>query len=464
MTNRWLVPCAAVVLLVVVTHADTPPDPIGEKPTKRGIVALSTQCKQLGVRMDLVGQFGTDFSGLDLRGVDFRGAHAVRLETNLRRADFSNTNLQGAQFGAAILDGADFTGADLTDASFVTASLRDVTLRDVNVARTRFYQSDLSHANMVGIDLSKSDITGSAFRGADLSGSILAGAKSEYRWLDFSHADLRNADLHGLMLAGANFQYANLRSANLSGCQLEQADFTGADLQGADLEDAQIPAAVFRHVRGLSNADKQQLTRSARRWEFDLKTGVAAFLDSLAFPFCLLLVIPLVAVVTGVVRQQLKRKRPNAPGRLQFSLSSMLLWTAGICGFIGVGLWSHTGAFSYAMVCAFYLMVAELFSGRGNRKLAAAVLATALIYAALNVAVFCVLIMLDPFSTFDLVFMLAAVFVGPLLALAGAIAAAIIIFAGGTRFARLSLAGFVIWMVGVGFANLWVIVQASASV
>jgi len=42
--------------------------------------------------------------------------------------------------------------------------------------------------------------------------------------------------------------------------------------------------------------------------------------------------------------------------------------------------------------------------------------------------------------------------------------AAVIIFASGTRFPWLSLAGFGIWIVGLGIANLWAIAMASAAV
>jgi uncharacterized protein YjbI with pentapeptide repeats len=413
--------------------------------------------------MDLIGKFGSGFSGLDLSGVDFRGAHTVGLETNLRGADFTNANLQDARFGAAVLDGADFTGADLRDASFVTASLRGVILEDVNVQGTGFYQSDLSQAKMANIDLSQSDITGSSFPGADLSGSILAGAKNEYWGLEIQGADLSNADLQGSMLSGAGFQRADLRSADLSDCQLEQADFTGAHLQGANLDNVQVEAAVFRNVQGLGDTEKRKLTRAARRWSFDLKTATTAFLNSPAFPVFLLLGVPLVAAVTWVAGWQ-RKAAPDSTAGFQFSLSSMWLWTTVICGFIGVGLWSSTAAFSYAMVCAFYMMVAEIIIGRASRKLAAGLLAAALVYAAMNVAVYAVVISADPFALFDWGFMIAAVLLGPLLALGGAVTFAIVVARSKTRFAGLALIGFCIWIVGVGFANLWVIATAAASV
>src|SRR5262245_29902889 len=63
------------------------------KPTREQIVALADQCKQYKIQMDLVKEFGTDFSGLDLSGVDFRGCHYAYYETILRNANFRGCNL-----------------------------------------------------------------------------------------------------------------------------------------------------------------------------------------------------------------------------------------------------------------------------------------------------------------------------------------------------------------------------------
>ena len=53
-----------------------------DQPTREAIVAHAAQCKQQGVKMDLVAQFGSNFAGLDLSGLDLRGVHTVGLETN----------------------------------------------------------------------------------------------------------------------------------------------------------------------------------------------------------------------------------------------------------------------------------------------------------------------------------------------------------------------------------------------
>jgi hypothetical protein len=132
--------------------------------------------------------------------------------------------------------------------------------------------------------------------------------------------------------------------------------------------------------------------------------------------------------------------------------------------FIGVALLSPTGAYSYAMVFAFFMMVAEIVSGRASRNLALGLLATALVYVLLNVAVYIVIVAADSFSLFNLAFDIGVIFVGPQLAIGGAVVAAIIVWRTRKRFPALALLGFVIWMAGVGFANLWAIASASASV
>src|SRR5262245_56731660 len=116
--------------------------PCAAKPTREQIVAFAERCKNEQKRMDHVAEFGTDFSGLDLNGVDFRGYYHVGYDTDLRHADFSDCNLLGAEFGSALLDDADFTGANLEGATFVTGSLKRAVLLKVNLKGARIYQTD----------------------------------------------------------------------------------------------------------------------------------------------------------------------------------------------------------------------------------------------------------------------------------------------------------------------------------
>jgi lysylphosphatidylglycerol synthetase-like protein (DUF2156 family) len=111
-----------------------------------------------------------------------------------------------------------------------------------------------------------------------------------------------------------------------------------------NLTNAQVGAAVFDNARGLSDARKRELTNAA--WRFQLKMTVVAFLNSFAFPSCLLLAIPLVAIATRAAGWRRKRALPDTRDRMQFSLSTMLLLITIIGAFIGVALLSLTGAYS----------------------------------------------------------------------------------------------------------------------
>ncbi len=142
----------------------------------------------------------------------------------------------------------------------------------------------------------------------------------------------------------------------------------------------------------------------------------------------------------------------------------MLLLTTVTCSFIGIAVLSLTGAYSFAMVGAFQLMVAEVARGRASRKFSVSVLAAALVYVPINLAVYSAVGAVDALAFFDPPFIIGVVFAGPLLAIGGAFAVAIIAGRDKLRIVAQSLVGFVIWMVGVGFANVWLIGEISASV
>jgi uncharacterized protein YjbI with pentapeptide repeats len=309
------------------------------KPTREQIVALAEQCQQQKTRMDLVKEFGTDFTELDLSGVDFRGYYYVNNETILRNADLRGCNLAGAKFGSAILDGSDFTGASLKNADFVTASLRRAILVDVNLAGTRLYQSDLSGAKLTNADLSQADITGSKFAAADLAHATISGAKNEYWWSDFSSANLTDANLAGMQLTGARFENSVLRRANLVEANLHQCDFMGADLTGADFEGANVDAAVFRDSRGLSANDRQRLETLARRPLFELKAGTVEFLKAMHF-------LAYLAIVMALAGMSIRAFRlPNTPGAVQVAAGvNVLALLPAIASIILLGAGAHPTA------------------------------------------------------------------------------------------------------------------------
>jgi uncharacterized protein YjbI with pentapeptide repeats len=295
-SQRTSVPLLCLAVLAMTAS------PCAAKPTREQVVAFAERCKKEEPRMDLIAEFGVDFSGIDFSGVDFRGCHTVGYETNLRNANFAHCNLQRTEFGAAILDDADFTGANLDRATYVTASLRRAKLLNVSLRGTQFYQTDLSGAQLTGADLSSANITGSHFRGADLSAAILSGAKNDYWWNDFGNANLTRANFSGLKLNGARFENAILRSADLSGTQLVQADFTGADLTEASFNNANVESALFRSVQGLNHAQRNRLEQQAQRWQCELKTSIVELLNVLYFPTYALVIVALVGLSFRTLR------------------------------------------------------------------------------------------------------------------------------------------------------------------
>ena len=68
------------------------------KPTREQIATYSDRCKAERQRMDLVAQFRADFAGLNLSGMDLRGVHTIRMETNLTGVDFLPSAHQGTLF------------------------------------------------------------------------------------------------------------------------------------------------------------------------------------------------------------------------------------------------------------------------------------------------------------------------------------------------------------------------------
>jgi hypothetical protein len=116
------------------------------------------------------------------------------------------------------------------------------------------------------------------------------------------------------------------------------------------------------------------------------------------------------------------------------------------------------------MVGALTMMMAEVVRGRVSRKLSVGLLAAALVYLPMNLAVYFAVGAVDAFAFFDPPFMISVVFAGPLLAIGGAGVAAILAGRAKMRLPVLSLLGFSVWMIGVGLANVWLIGEIAGSV
>jgi uncharacterized protein YjbI with pentapeptide repeats len=273
---------------------------------------------------------------------------------------------------------------------------------------------------------------GTDFAGLDLSGVCFRGGYQA------AGTNLRGADIRGAKLTDADFDFSHLDGADFTAANLTDARFYHASMRNATLKDAKVAGTRF-YASHLSEA--KMVVSIFRRVRSVLRIFVARIFPALLW------------------RAPIRKVTP----RWTFK-TLMLLLTTVIASFVGVAVLSPTGAYSYAMIGAFYLMIAEVVRGRVSRRLSVGLLAAALVYVLLNWAVYFAVGAIDAFAFFDPPFMIGVVFAGPLLAIGCAIAAAIIAGRGKLRILAPSLVGFVIWMVGVGCANVWLIGEIAGSV
>jgi len=212
---------------------------------------------------------GADFTDADLTGANLSGAvltHAVFRNSSLGDADLTKANLSGAVFDGTTLSawlnkghGARSYGANLAGATtegatlnFVGSDLRNAVLSGLNLAG-----ADFSGANLGEADLTKANLSGAVFDGTTLSawlnkghgarsyGANLAGVTADGTAASFVGADLRSADLSGAALPGADFTKANLTGAILKGAVLTRALFKNSNLGDADLTEVNLTDAAF---------------------------------------------------------------------------------------------------------------------------------------------------------------------------------------------------------------------------
>jgi len=162
--------------------------------------SADADAEELDLSADLAAA-GPDFSGADLRAMNFMGA-------DLAGADFTNADLTDANLSGANLAGAVFVGTQLGNADLTDTDLRGAIFESPTLSVQKWIRQDW------------------AMVGARLSGATLDGAT-----LNFAGSDLRSTDLRGTNLAGADFTNADLTDANLSG-----ANLAGAVLKGANIK------------------------------------------------------------------------------------------------------------------------------------------------------------------------------------------------------------------------------------
>ncbi|BEP57799.1 DUF2169 domain-containing protein [Variovorax sp. V118] len=223
---------------------------------------------------------GADFSGLDLRDVNFQGAWLESVD--LRRANLSGADLSGAvlahanlegaiaigtKFGKANLGKARLAGGVFDDADFGNATLMGCHFAGTQMRRAGFIGANLLETTWGEADWQGATLAGQTFYQLDLRGMRLAEA--DLSACNFLSADLSGVELHGANLAhatfatckldGANFQRARCAGAvtvkdctmggvDMSGADLRQFNFGACDLRGAKLVRAVLDGANLSEV------------------------------------------------------------------------------------------------------------------------------------------------------------------------------------------------------------------------
>jgi uncharacterized protein YjbI with pentapeptide repeats len=219
-----------------------------------------------------------NWSGKDLRGVDFSG-------TFLYRVDLSSANLEGANFTGARLTEVNLNGADLAGANFTYAIINNSLLNSANLDRVNLSESQIANTFMSGASYAGANLTGATlssimgsflnFTNANLNSTLfyyctLGGIN--FKGASFDRADLTSSTfsavssgniadtyqtqlpggwrfdsgwLLGPGLAGSNFRNADLSDMNLVNLDFSGADFRGANLSGASLVLANLDSTNF---------------------------------------------------------------------------------------------------------------------------------------------------------------------------------------------------------------------------
>ena len=185
-------------------------------------------------------------NGIDLSGIDFRGAI-------LRAARLNGTNLAGANLDGAILSQGWFIGADLSGAS----------MKGAEMFSTQFTKANLSGADMSGsvaaADFTKANLEGASFRGANLAADMKNQSMGLMRGV-LTNADANGADFTGAMMNRAEMEFASLRGADFTGADLSMttmgaADLTGATVTGAVFTDADVTSTKLLDLVGAEDID-----------------------------------------------------------------------------------------------------------------------------------------------------------------------------------------------------------------
>ena len=120
---------------------------------------------------------------------------------------------------------------------------------------------------------------------------------------------------------------------------------------------------------------------------------------------------------------------------------------------------SAIGCICLALI-SFGMMVVGVVRSNAPRIWSAGLPLAGIVYATVNIGVFIMMVSVDAFNIFELTYILSVGLVGPALMITALVAVARV----RRQLSWFSIVGFAIWVGCVGFAHLWVIAAASASV
>jgi uncharacterized protein YjbI with pentapeptide repeats len=326
-------------LLLAIAAGCLSAAPASAKPTREAIVAYAKDCLEKKIDIDLIGKFGRDYRGMDLREIDLRGGswNGQTVTTIWHGADLSGADLEGAMLRGVILDDANLSGANLKRASLGPA-LRNARLDDANLEEANLDGVDLSKSSLRRANLKKAEISAARFVGADLRDAVLRHVRCEWYPPVFENSNLTGVDFEGAeFLPEADFSNSDLTGANFRGAALVRANFRGADLSKTNLLDGNVQHALFENVRGISAAEQKELRRRAARWRYDLLVvgeGILRLSHVAAF-----FLAPMGAIVLGVrIRRQNSHpaQKVSATWALLFNgLAIIAFLSVFVVGFFG---------------------------------------------------------------------------------------------------------------------------------
>lgn len=289
-----------------------------EKPTRTQIIGfledyrerhpLSENEKTLAVqdreKVDLVKRFGTDFSGLNLSGIDFR---ILERGVILSGVDFSGCDMQGVFFYGSVMNDCDFSQADLIGAGFWFCEFENANFDRVKLHQTKFAYTKLKNSVFARLDASTSKFESVRFVESNLTGTNFSGAGFEHG-KRFTDSDLSGAAFWGANLRFADFHGAVLKNVDFSHADLTLVDLTDADIEGVNFHGANLKHADFSAAKGIDETKRKALEKLTGRWWYDLKTEVYGFLCVVYLPGFVAVVIA-VLIFTAVGYRKDKKSR-----------------------------------------------------------------------------------------------------------------------------------------------------------